>query len=200
MTTPQNESAKPDWVHLIEEDKIGSAPLKVGLEPNEAERAALASRLGIIAVDALKASLTLTRQKGGAVVYVTGTIEADVIQECVVSLEAVPGHVSEEFEAWFADPESAIFFAKARQEREAKKQHGELPILDEKDDPEAIIDGQIDLADLVAQYLSLGLNPYPHAPGVDYELKDDDARRADDSEIRKNPFAALKDWKSGLTE
>ena len=67
-----------------------------------------------------------------------------------------------------------------------------------KANPEAIIDGYIDAGELVTQYLSLALNPYPHAEGVKYELGDDNEEAIKPK--LDNPFAALKEWKNNKKE
>jgi len=106
----------------------------------------------------------------------------------------------EEFEGWFADKDAAVSLAKVRKEKMIEKGKTELPILEERDDPEPIVEGMIDLGELCVQHLSLAINPYPHAEGVEYEHGDDAAQGEGFS--FKNPFAALKDWKAkqGNTE
>jgi hypothetical protein len=43
-----------------------------------------------------------------------------------------------------------------------------MPFLDESEDPEPVIDGKIDAGELVAQYLSLAIDPYPRLEGEEY--------------------------------
>jgi hypothetical protein len=40
--------------------------------------------------------------------------------------------------------------------------------LGESDPPDPIIDGTIDVGALVAEFLALGLDPYPKKPGVEF--------------------------------
>ena len=133
------------------------------------------------------------------VVHVNGRIRATVKQPCVVTLEPVESRIDETFEAWFSDPDQAIALSKAKHDKMAKSAGGEVPMLDEKDDPEPIIDGQIDLGELVTQHLALALDPYPHAEGVKYEYGDDEPEKVPE-EFKNNPFAALKDWKDKLDD
>jgi uncharacterized metal-binding protein YceD (DUF177 family) len=116
-------------------------------------------------------------------------------QNCVVSLEPFELQLSEEFEGWFADKDNTVSFAAAKKEREVVKPHAEVEILDEKEDPEAIIDGVIDLGEFTAQHISLAIPPYPHKEGVHYEVGDDEFQVDEKSPLRKNPFEALKNWK-----
>lgn len=186
-----------EWSHYIEAENILSGkPLKLHLSPNEEERAALALRLDLIEVKKLEADIELSRVRGGLVVYVKGRFSADIVQRCVVSLEPVPAQIEDQFEAWFTDEGQAISLDKIKRERSNAHKHGEQPITEENEDPEAIIDGRIDLGDLVTQFLSLALDPFPRAEGHHYGIDDEEKNYSEKvTEVRKNPFAALKDWK-----
>lgn len=189
-------SLESEWSYFYNADEISKAPREINLSVGEAERAHLLKRLGVRSLDKLDAKLVLRRQDGGRVVYIKGSLAADVVQSCVVSGDDVPAHIQEDFEAWYADPEDAVSLVKARRDKQAVAGHGEMPILDESEDPERIIDGQIDLGELVVQNLVLALDPYPHAPNAHYELGDDNYQEA--LPKSENPFAALKDWKDKL--
>lgn len=186
---------KPGWEYIIAADEAGVDITELKLSPNEEERAKIAELIGLVGLKSLDVDLKLKRQQGGLVVKISGDYTARVVQECVVSLEPVENDVKDSFDAWYADPDQAISFNKALKKRDMEKLHGEVPIVDEKDDPEPIIDGEIDLGDVVTQFLSLALDPYPHKEGVQYEIGDD-SPKAEASAIRKNPFEKLKDWKA----
>ena len=135
------------------------------------------------------------RDRSGSI-QAMGTVVADLTQACVVSLAPVTAHIEEEFEGWFGDKSSAVSFARARHEREAKKGHVEAEVLEESIDPEPIVGGKADIGELATQYLSLALDPYPHAEGVAYEFSAGPATKdAEGANLRKSPFEALKDWK-----
>lgn len=188
----------PEWSHIIQADDIGSAPEKLEISPQEHEVAPLCQRLGIEGIQSLRANLVLSRNSGNRVVHVKGVITGELLQNCVITLEELTVPITEEFEAWFADPDAAVSFTKERQKMLANKKGEDLPILDEKDDPEAIVDGVIDVAEVATQFLSLAINPYPQAEGAVYDGPNDEQTGAEASDIRKNPFAALKDWKDKL--
>lgn len=193
--TTETQVMSGEWSYLVDEDDIaGNKLVRLSLSPSEEEKAALCQRLGLISMEALRADLELRRKDGGMVVEVRGTITADVTQKCVATLEPVPEHIEEEFEAWFADPDKAVSFAKARRERMSHKEKEDAPFLEEYDDPEPIVNGRIDLGELSAQYLSLFLNPYPRAEGSPHLYAEGEDERSDPDQY-KNPFAALKDWK-----
>lgn len=185
------------WSYAIKQDDISEETQHIEINANEEQRLELAERLNIDSIGKLQADLNIALVAGK--VSVSGKLEADVLQQCVVSLDPVPARIEEKVEAWFIDEEGPISMAKARHLQLMKKGQKELPILDEEDDPEVIVDGQIDLVDVIAEHLALALDPYPHAEGVHYEQGDDKPHEGITDE-RKNPFAALKDWRDKLEE
>lgn len=186
---------KSEWSHLINADDIGGEPKTYTFDAGERERIDLARRYGILSVDSAETTITI-QQIGGGMFHAMGSIRAAVTQSCVVSLAPVSTHIEDEFEGWFGDKNRALSFAKAKTEREAKKGMAEIEILEESIDPEPIINGKMDIGELAAQYLSLSLDPYPHAPGVSSQfLSKEPEGGQDGGAIRKNPFEALKDWK-----
>ncbi|MCD8496850.1 MAG: DUF177 domain-containing protein [Alphaproteobacteria bacterium] len=188
----------PEWSYLVEEDRAGTDVTDLKLSPSAEEVEALCKRLNLLSLDNMRAHITLERQSGGMVVHVKGRFTADITQACVVSLEPVASHLDEKFEGWFANSEQAVMLNKARRDRQ--NADGEAPMLEEKDDPEPIVNGHIDLGELITQYLSLAIDPYPHAPGMGSGDEDDAVVYGDSNpgaDIRRNPFAALKNWKGG---
>lgn len=185
-----------EWSVIVDVDKIPTAaPKSFHIEASDEERTDLARRLGIVSVERAEANITLQRVRGG-MIHALGTLYADVTQSCVVSLAPVPQTMEEQFEGWFGGDDAAVSFARAKTEREAKKPGVETEILEESVDPEPIINGKIDIGELATQNLSLGLDPYPHAQGVAYEIGVDSHEQTPEGvNLRKNPFEALKDWK-----
>lgn len=196
MSNKKSEFLENEWSHLVNADEIESKALRLTISPDQAARSRLIRRLNILSLDDLEAKLSLSRASGSGTIHVKGEVRADITQRCVVTMEPVKDTIKESFEAWFTDRSKALSFAKARQDKKVKKGHIEIPMLEEHEDPEPIIDGKIDLGELVTQHVSLGINPYPHAKGVVYEHGDEDAQpvQAQAPNV-ENPFAALKDWK-----
>ncbi len=193
-----SETLTPEWSHFIDADDVTGEKLRLSITPDKEARKNLVRRLGVLSFETLKADLILQREQGGMVVHVTGHVRATLKQSCVVTLDPVNAKVDEDFEAWFADPDQAIALAKVKHDQQIKA-GGETPILEEYEDPEPIIDGKIDLGELVTQHLSLAINPYPHAEGVRYEYGDDEPQKVPEA-FKNNPFAALKDWKAKLED
>ncbi|MFN3077931.1 MAG: YceD family protein, partial [Alphaproteobacteria bacterium] len=139
------------------------------IEATESERIALAGRLGILVLERLVATLTLRPVARGALIRLWGEFSADVIQECVVTLEPVSSHITESFERTFGDAEAVM--AEATDSKGIKKgQGGEVLFhLDDPDPPEPIRDNRIDVGETVAEALALAIDPFPRKPGVVFE-------------------------------
>ncbi|MDY0873093.1 YceD family protein [Dongia rigui] len=137
----------------IEAASVSPRATERQLEAGPAERTALAEVLELQAIDRLVATLHLRRLASG-LVEVTGDLESEVVQTCVITLEPVPAQIREHFRLTFGDaePEPAL---------------SEIDIhFDDSDPPEPIVDGKIDLGALVAEQLSLALDPYPRKEGA----------------------------------
>lgn len=196
--TTQNE-----WPYLVSVQDMERGARVYDFEASEQECVDLARRLGVEKVESARAHVSV-QGIGGNVYHAIGQVSADIIQNCAVSLVAIPTHLDEEFEGWFRDQHSTVSFVKAKTEREAKKGHIETEILDEAVDPEPIIGGKMDLGELATQYLSLAIDPYVRAADAPGEYlivsPEQKAKKGDvaGAEIRKNPFEALKAWKDKL--
>ena len=160
--------------------RVDPIPLEgqvIAIEATPAERDELASFYRLPAIAALTATLRVEPWgRGGA--RVTGAVHGEVTQTCVVSLDPFPATVDAELDVRFA-PQTA-----ANSGSVAIKEAQTFSFVDE-DDPDPIIDGTIDLGALTAEFLALGLDPYPRKPGAAF----DEERRS--SEPADSPFATL---------
>lgn len=136
------------------------------IKADEDARARVAVRLGLQDVAALTASFDLMPRAGG-LVKVTGTVEASVTQTCVVTLAPLPASVKEEVEASYTTfaPKPVVKAKPAKADEEDE----EVFALGEEEPPEEALDGRIDLGELAVEYMALGLEPYPKAPGASFE-------------------------------
>jgi len=148
--------SRPVRVEALPKDGLG-----VTIEADEAERAAVAALNGLPAISKLGATFALRRAGRGAV-SVSGRVRAEITQTCVVSLEPFEALVDEPIDVRFAPP---------REEKRARRAEGEADTvaLDAEDPPDPIIDGTVDLGALAAEFMALGLDPYPRKPGVGFE-------------------------------
>jgi uncharacterized metal-binding protein YceD (DUF177 family) len=177
-TAPVAEFSRP-----VQVDRIGREGLTLDLEAGADERAALARRFGLLSLASLTARCRL-RPVAGGMIELTGTLTADLEQECVVTLEPVPAHIEESFDTRYALDLARFRAAEAE----------ELIDMEAEDPPEAIDAGTIDLGEAVAQQLAVALDPFPRAPGVVFS-GGDTAEAGVDEEQKPSPFAKLKQLK-----
>jgi uncharacterized metal-binding protein YceD (DUF177 family) len=191
MSLPQSE-----WFYPFHVENVPSAGKTVKMKAEPQHLKDIARRMDVLAINSLEADLKLMLQNAGHILYITGNFKAEIIQECVVTLKPITSSVEDSFEAWYADHDKAVSFNRAKHQLKALEEGDEVQILEEQDDPEALIDGQVDLGEVVIQFLSLAVNPYTR----DQSLDEGDAPLTkeilDKSSILKpNPFAALKNWR-----
>ena len=124
--------------------RVGSEPFHQHIEADAVERAALVERFELVSLDRLVADVELLRERAGTILL-SATFEADFAQECIVTLDPVPGSVSERFQLRYGPPEA----------------EAEAPAGD--DDPafEPLASEAIDIGEAVAQEFSLALPPFP---------------------------------------
>ncbi|MGO8919343.1 MAG: YceD family protein [Stellaceae bacterium] len=149
----------------------GETVYDIAAEPGE--RAALARRFQLPALDRLEARVRLERLAGG-LVRLNAELSADVVQECVISLEDLPSRVEDSFTLLYGEGQGA-----AR----------EVVLSGASELVEPVEGGVIDIGEAVAQQLSLALDPFPRAAGVEAP---EDAPGGPDAD---SPFAALARWR-----
>lgn len=145
------------------------------VETTAQERAALADFLKLPSIRQLTGTFHLAGNSRQ--VAVNGSVHAVLEQVCSVSLDPFETELHEDIELIFRDSESI--------RQEAQERAGES----DDDEPDELIDGQIDLGALTAEFLALGLDPYPRKPGVEFSYNDG-------SPGIESPFAALSGLKS----
>ncbi len=165
VKSPKTEFSRPLIVDRV--PRKGSHEV---FAAEEAECKALAVRFDLPAIHSLKAHLIATPWRGGGL-KVTGDFTADLEQVSVVSLEPFRQTYTYEVERYFLPPKIAIDGI--------------------EEDAEIIDNGEVDLGELVAENLSLELDPYPRKKGeefADYEELDE---VSESEPARPSPFANL---------
>ena len=154
-------------------DSLGDEELVREIEAGASECKAVARRLGLEGLSGLRARFRLGRSATAPLIRVSGRLEADVVQLCVVSLEPVGQHLAEDFTLTFS------------LEPVPTEDDLELTLADE-DLPEEVLDGVIDLGEAAVQQLAVALDPYPRRPGAEVPAALTPAEAEPDG-----PFAAL---------
>jgi uncharacterized metal-binding protein YceD (DUF177 family) len=145
---------QPEFSRTIVIEKIPTAGVEQQLVAKDDERKKLAERLGLVELPKLEAKVTVHPVRADQTITVTGTLKADVVQQCVVTLEPLTNQIEYDFKVLYAAPELLT--------------EGAGPSDMEEEDMEPILDGTIDLGELVAQNLGIALDPYPRKPGVGF--------------------------------
>lgn len=171
----------PEFSRTLRVDTIAATPREMHLEAGPEERAALARRFGLLALDRLEAEVSIARADPDIVA--TGRLTAEAAQSCVVTAEPVPQRIDEPFEILFRQQPDGPPGA----DEEIELGEGEMDVV--------FYDGaMLDVGEAVAQSLGLALDPYPRAPGAAEVLKE--AGVKDESEA--GPFGALAALKDKL--
>ncbi len=125
----------------------GEAVIEIAAEAHE--RTALARRFGLLALDALVATVRLKRVGGGAV-SVDARCVAEVVQACVVTLEPIASRIEDSCQVLFAPLGTAA--------------HADVTVSWDEDGPEPLTGDTIDVGEVVAAHLGVALDPYPRRP------------------------------------
>ena len=170
-------SQSPEFSRLVRLDEVRKARLTINATASATERDALALRLEVAEISALEADVAVSRLSEG-VYEAVGRFVAEITFIGEQADEALDFTVSETFEEIFAT--------------EIGWNHLKEKSLDGEVDAELLSGDQIDVGEIVAQNLSLALDPALLESGaleegaVTYSAGDDDGDSTSD-----NPFAAL---------
>ena len=134
---------------------LKAAPVRYTLSLASADLPDVAKRLDLPEVTALSADLE-ARLAAAERIEVSGTLRASLQQICVVTLEPFETTIEEPFlQVFTTDP--AVAAAEVDDP------------LDDANWPELLEADSLDLVDFLVQQLALSLDPYPRAPGVEFE-------------------------------
>ncbi len=191
-----------EFSRLVSIEDLNPGMIERRYEASAEECAALARRFGITALRKLVAEAVLRRKGRSDLIRLEGRLSAEVEQPCVATLEPVIEGVEESFELRFTlDPVKAAG-------ESAAAGAADVVIDPEADDPPELVGPKgIDVGEVIAQQLSVAINPYPRLPDAVLEEEvlsaGPDSAQAEGAEAevegpaKENPFAVLKLLKSG---
>ena len=136
-------------------DVIGEGERHLTITADEAERAALAVRFSLVAVDRLGATLTVRRDSNG--IEVRGTVTAAVVQACSITGDELPVTIEEPV---------ALRYVQSLDDAE------EVELGAEAMDTVEIEGAAIDLGEAAAETMALALDPFPRSPRASAVLKE----------------------------
>lgn len=133
--------------------------MRVVVEADARQRVALAAAHGLVSVTRYRADLLVTpwRRNG---IKVAGTVKADIVQECVVTLEPLDANVSAAVEGLYLPEDSKLG-------RQGFEGGGEIMLdVEGPDAPELFSGDSIDAGALAEEFFGLALDPYPRKSGA----------------------------------
>jgi hypothetical protein len=163
------------WGHAVQE--IPAVGLTVERSATREELEAIARSLELPGCRSVVARYVLTPGRGGHV-QLAGTLEAQVEQTCVVTLEPLVNDVSASFKVDYWP------------ETELPESGGGVVDIEDETELEPIAAGRIEVGRVVFQALAGSIDLFPRKPGVTFEPPPDAADGRPES-----PFSALAKMK-----
>ncbi len=166
----------PEFSFIVDASRIPASGQILNLTADEKEKSALAKRFGLEKIEELSANLVFKRVNQKRI-RLDAVLKSRVKQQCGITLKTFVQPVEEKF--------SVVFIS----EKDDSLRSNEIDLdMTGDDDVELLQDNKIDAGELVAEYLSLALDPFPHAPDAVFHDEID-------SESEKNPFSVLEKLK-----
>ncbi|MFO6447981.1 YceD family protein [Erythrobacter sp. NE805] len=137
---------------------VKARPLPAGpvvIEASAEERAALAARFGLGAVESLRAEVALEPRPHA--IRATGRLRAEVMQPCAVSGEDFPVTIDEPVDLRFVE----------ENQRPAAEEDEEIELEADDCDEIGFTGEMFDLGEAIAQTLGLAIDPYAEGPDAD---------------------------------
>jgi hypothetical protein len=133
--------------------------MPVVIDADARQREALAAEHGLVSVERFHAEMFVAQWKRNGV-KVSGRVEADITQECVVTLDPLQAKIDETVEGLFLPEDSKLG-------RLGFEGSGEIHIDAEgPDSPETFSGDTIDVGALAEEFFALGIDPYPRKSGA----------------------------------
>jgi len=134
-------------------------------------------------MDFLKGEIILKRLSGQKIEYKV-TAKTKITQKCVVSLKPVRSSIDVSFRR--------VYGSASVRENQGKEIIIDIDATDELD---PIVEGLIDLAEVLAEELGLEIDLFPRAESTDFSDFGVGPDITENEIQKKNPFAVLKDLK-----
>ena len=155
--------------YVIDTSKIPQNGLELEIKASPAQEKEIAKRLDIVSLADFKSRILITHED---LITIRAAFTAQVVQKDVVTGEDISESVDDSFEEHFVD------------KKDLKTPFAE----DNLDAPEVIENNQLDIGELLIQYLALSLDAFPRRQETaDFVYQE--------GEEKENPFAVLEKLK-----
>lgn len=173
----------------VQVKRLPQKGLTIKIEADSKERDALRDFHELEDVKSFKADLQIIPWKKDGI-RIRGTVKADIVQSCVVTLEPIDAKIDAEIDSLFVPQDSRLA-------RLPLDENGELIISAEGPDiPETFSGDSLDAGAIAEEFFELAIDPYPRKPEAEAAPPVEVTFGTEgDDEKPVNPFAGLKDWK-----
>lgn len=161
--------------------------MRVVLEADAAEKLIIAREADAVSVDRFSCELLFKRWHRNGV-SVTGEVFADIIQQCVITLEPVRSEVREPVDRTFIPDGSKLT-------RPHLNRDGEMVLdYEGRDEPEAYSGDTLNAWKIALEHFLLGVEPFPRKDGAALPEGENTGETDGSGQTeRPGPFAGLKD-------
>jgi uncharacterized metal-binding protein YceD (DUF177 family) len=171
--------------HLVSVARLPQKGMPVRMIATDKECTALAHEHGLQAVAHFSADITVAKWRRDGV-RITGSVIADIVQTCSITLEPLPAHIDSEIDALFVPENSKLARPKI-------DENGEMILdADGPDAPETFAGDQLDVGTIVEEFFALAIDPYPRKEGAEFQLS---AAPEEIATKKVSPFAKLAEFK-----
>lgn len=145
----------PEFSRTERLDTIGTTERTISVAANETERAALATRFGLLSLERLEAEFKVRTEASGIVAR--GVVSADAVQACSVTDDPIPVKIKEKVALRFIE-EDAV-------------DEEEIELSEDALDTMFYTGSAIDLGEAAAETVALAIDPFPRGPNAEAALK-----------------------------
>lgn len=155
MTTGKS----PEFSRLICIPDIGLGEANIEISANAKECEALANRYSLKNIHYLTATLNFSKSNRNKILLLNAHYVTEITQMCVVTLEPLTNIINGEFSSHLA------------KKAQHSKNKNFIFDVDDLDQTEIMDDGYFDAGELVSEFLSLEINPFPRSNAAEFEME-----------------------------
>lgn len=181
------DALKPEFSRIVGVAELSVAQTDFTFDASPSELAALTSRLGVDALEALSVRAVLQIIANGDVLA-NFAYSAQLEQHCGVTLQPIKSVISTEFTTTYSESADADW---GHDEEEFVDLDGDI------EPPEPLVNGTIDIGEACVEHLALEIDPFPRVQGATFEgYSTDTTSEIAEIAAKKNPFTVLSKLKS----